>query len=172
MLFFSHLFLVATAPDLPYMKHIRILAVGRIKTSHWQAAAEHYAKRLSHSLRLEEVIVKDADAKLPLPIRRETETERLLKQLRPSDTLICLDETGKTYTSKQFATFLQGLCDTGKTPCFMIGGAYGLTESAVQSARHTLALGPMTFPHEMARVILLEQLYRAENILAGTGYHH
>ena len=154
------------------MKRIRILAVGRLKTPHWRDAAEHYKNRLSHSLRLEELEVRDADAKLPLPARKELETERLLKLLRPSDVSICLDENGTNVDSCRFSELLRHICDSGGLPCFIIGGAYGLADKARTSAKHRLSLGSMTFPHEMARVILLEQLYRAENILSGTGYHH
>ena len=121
---------------------------------------------------VEEVLVRDADAKLPLPERLETEAQRLVKCLRPSDALICLDERGSMMPSEAFALFLQKLQSSGKTPCFAVGGAYGLAESFKSRAEHLLALGPMTFPHELARVVLLEQLYRAESILAGTGYHH
>ena len=154
------------------MRRIRILAVGHIKTPHWGEAAAHYKKRLSHFLRLEEVVVKDADAKLPLEARKEQETQRLLKLLRPSDLPVCLDEHGTCHDSRGFAELLRRFSDAGKLPCFVIGGAYGLSEAAFVPTAHRLALGPMTFPHELARVILLEQIYRAENILAGTGYHH
>lgn len=154
------------------MKRIRILAVGRLKTPHWLAAAEHYQNRLSRTLRLDVVSVKDADASLPLLQRKEEEGGRLLKQVRPGDLLICLDETGEALNSRQFAQLLCGYSDAGKTPCFLIGGAYGLADNLKSAAQRRLSFGPMTFPHEMARVMLLEQLYRAENILAGTGYHH
>ncbi len=154
------------------MKQIRLVAVGRLKTPHWRAAAEHYHTRLSHTVRVEEIIVKDADASLPVARRMEEETARLLAKAPSADTLICLDERGACLTSEQFAALLHGLFDTGKTPCFIIGGAYGLTDQARARAARCLALGPMTLPHELARVMLLEQLYRAESIMAGTGYHH
>ena len=154
------------------MKRIRILAVGHIKTPHWREAAAHYKTRLSHFARLEEIEVKDADAGLPPEARKEQETARLLKLLRPSDLPLCLDERGASHDSRGFAELLRRFFDAGKSPCFIIGGAYGLSEAAAATAGRRLSLGPMTFPHELARVILLEQLYRAENILAGTGYHH
>ena len=154
------------------MKNIKIIAVGRLKTPYWKEAAAHYAKRLSHSLRLEEAIVRDADPALPLAERKVREGSMILKQLSPGNTLICLDEGGKSLDSRSFADFLQRLCASGKNPCFALGGAYGLAPDVLSAAAHTLAFGPMTFPHELARVILLEQLYRAECILAGSGYHH
>lgn len=154
------------------MKRVRILAVGRLKVPHWLDAAGHYQNRLAHSLRLDIVNIKDADANASLVRRKEQEGERLLKQSRPGDVLICLDEGGKTLNSRQFAELLRGVFDAGKAPCFLIGGAYGLAEGVKAAAQHCISFGPMTFPHEMARVMLLEQLYRVENILAGTGYHH
>ena len=154
------------------MKKLRIMAVGRIKTSFWQEAAELYHGRLLRTIAVEEVLVRDADARLPLPERLETEAGRLLKHRRASDTLICLDERGAMMTSEAFAAFLRKIQASGKVPCFAVGGAFGLAASFKQLADYQMALGPMTFPHELARVILLEQLYRAETILAGTGYHH
>ncbi len=154
------------------MKEIRIITVGRLKTPHWKEAAAHYAKRLAPFLRLEESIVKDADPALPLAERKKQEGARILRQLGPGDICLCLDEGGKSMTSRAFADFLARLADTGKKPCFVIGGAYGLAPEVLARAAHRLALGPMTFPHELARVLLLEQIYRAESIMAGSGYHH
>lgn len=154
------------------MKNIKIITVGRLKSSHWKSATDHYKKRLSHSLDLEEISVKDADSSLPVLERKEQEGGRLLKLLRPGDTLTCLHETGKMLDSREFAAFLSRIFDHGRRPCFMVGGAYGFSDVVLKAANHTLSLSKMTFPHELARVLLYEQLYRAENILAGTGYHH
>lgn len=154
------------------MRRIRILAVGHIKTPHWREAAAHYKQRLSRFVRLEEDVIKDADAKLPVEMRKEQETSRLFKLLRPSDMPVRLDERGASMDSRTFADLLRRLSDAGKHPCFIVGGAYGLAETVLTAATNSLSLGPMTFPHELARVILLEQIYRAENILSGTGYHH
>lgn len=154
------------------MKYAKLLAVGKLKTPHWQDAAAHYVKRLAPTLRVEEIIVKDGDSKLPQQARNKQEGERLLKAVRPGDVLLCLDEHGKTYTSEAFSNLLRTLYDRGQTPCFIIGGAFGLDASVTEAASSLLSLSPMTFPHEMARVVLFEQLYRTEQILAGTGYHH
>ncbi len=154
------------------MKRIRLLSVGRIKAPYWKTAADHYRDRLSRFLHLEEVEVKDADASLPVADRMQWEAERLAAKARPTDTLLCLDAAGTAFTSEVFARRIQALFDSGKRPCFVIGGAYGLAPSILQRADLRLSLSPLTFTHETARVLLLEQLYRAENILAGTGYHH
>ena len=154
------------------MKKIRLIAVGRLKRTYWKEAADHYIQRISHTARLEEIIVKDAPAGLPPPERSAREGEGILKQVRGGDCLICLDEKGKTFDSRGFAAFIGRLFETGNSPCFVIGGAYGLSPDVLAAAPHVLSLGPMTFPHELARVLLLEQVYRAESILAGSGYHH
>lgn len=154
------------------MRRARIIAVGKLKTPHWQTAAAHYARRLTGSLRIEEIAVKDADSSLPLADRKEQEAERLLKQVKPQDCLVCLDEYGVMPNSRAFAELLERLYDSGRVPCFCIGGAYGLGEAVLAAAGHRISLGSMTFPHELARVILYEQLYRAGQIRAGTGYHH
>ncbi|MDR2488289.1 MAG: 23S rRNA (pseudouridine(1915)-N(3))-methyltransferase RlmH [Desulfovibrio sp.] len=154
------------------MKTVRILAVGRIKTPYWRDAAVHYKKRLSRSLKLEEVAIKDADPKLPLETRKELETARLFKLLLPQDISICLDERGTGYTSSSFSALLRHLFEIGKRPCFLVGGAYGLAAIARATSAHCISFGPMTLPHELARIILFEQIYRAESIASGTGYHH
>lgn len=133
---------------------------------------EYYAARLARGVRIEERVVRDADAALPRAERKEQEAERLLKLLSPKDCPLCLDEYGTMYDSKAFAKLTRRIQDAGRVPCFLVGGAYGLGDSILAVAEHRISLGVMTFPHELARVILYEQLYRAEQIRAGTGYHH
>lgn len=154
------------------MKQARILSVGKLKTPHWQAAAEHYRKRLKGRLRLEEATVRDADPACTPEQRAVQEGERLLKLVKPQETLICLDQGGRQLASPDFAAFLQNLWDKGHKPCFVIGGAYGLSRQTLGAATHSISFGAMTFTHELAFVLLLEQLYRAESILSGSGYHH
>ncbi len=154
------------------MRILRVLAVGRMKTSFWQEAADHYLKRLKHSFKLSIDIVKDAPASLSIEERKNLESKDLLSKVRPGETLICLDETGKSMSSPAFACFIEKLCDNNEKPCFVIGGAYGLSDEIRRQARHLISFGPMTFTHEMARALLMEQLYRAERILSGSGYHH
>lgn len=155
------------------MRSLRILAVGRLRTPFWQQAAAHYMERLRHNCRLVETIVKDGGASLPPATRNAEEGSRIMAALTPADIVVCLDEHGRNMTSRDFSAFFERLTENAtRTPCFIIGGAYGLDGAVLQRAEHKLALGPMTFPHEMARVVLLEQLYRAEAILRGAPYHH
>ncbi len=155
------------------MKHIKLIAVGKIKEPFWADAVTHYRKRLGHSLKIQEVLVKDGNAKLPTAERNIEEGNRILAALSPADIPIGMDEHGKTYPSVRFAAFLEDLSlDGNRVPCFIIGGAFGLSPAVLTACRHTISLSPMTFTHEMARVLLYEQLYRADAILRGSPYHH
>jgi 23S rRNA (pseudouridine1915-N3)-methyltransferase len=119
----------------------------------------------------EEVTVKDGDAALSSVARKEQEGERILGRIRPTDAVCCLDEKGLEKNSVEFATLVRGLHDAGRVPCFIAGGPDGLASRLQVAAEHILSLGRMTFPHDLARVLLLEQLYRAENINGKTPYH-
>lgn len=155
------------------LKPVRILAVGRLRTPHWKSAVDHYAARLNRWRDIREICVKDGDPALPIPDRNADEGKRLLAALAPSDIPICLDERGKTYASRDFSRFLAELSENAsKVPCFIIGGAFGLDPAVRAAAKHLLSFGPLTLPHELARVVLYEQLYRAEAVLRGVPYHH
>lgn len=155
------------------MKKIRILAVGKIKTAYWQAAIEQYQKRLRHSFHIEEKIVRDAAPGLLPEARIQEEGTRLLAALAPEDLVICLDERGKQFTSPDFARQLSVFWENAtKAPCFVIGGAFGLSQALRDKATLLLSLGAATLPHELARVVLWEQLYRADCLLKGRPYHH
>lgn len=152
---------------------MRILCVGKIKTAFWKAAAEHYGQRIRRWRPLEVSEVRDGDASLPVPRRNEQEGKRLLEALSPQDIPLILDERGASLTSPQFASLLQDLDrQAAGRPCFIIGGPFGLDDRIRAAGRRTLGLGPMTLPHELARVLLLEQLYRAECIARNIPYHH
>lgn len=154
------------------MPKLYIISVGRIKTPFWRDAAAHYRARLARGYQLEEAVLKDADAALPAAERKRQEGERILAALPGAATLICLDEAGAAMPSQAFAAYLQGLWDAARPPCFIVGGAYGLAGEVLERAHKKLALGPMTLPHELAQVLLWEQLFRADAIIRKTGYHH
>ena len=154
------------------MPQIHIIAVGRLREPHWKAAAEAYAKRLKHGYELIETVVRDGDATLSAADRTALEGDRIIQSLKGNLMPVCLDEHGETLTSALFARFLQQCFDTARTPCFIVGGAYGLSRPVKERAAKLLSLGPMTLPHELARVLLLEQLYRADSIMRGRPYHH
>lgn len=153
------------------MKSIKLLWVGKLKTRFWQDAAEHYWKNLARHYRLEQTIIKDAN--LPVEARVKSESQGILKALSPNDIPICLDERGKSLKSKELADLLRTLVqDRNRTPCFIIGGPYGFSSEVRDKARRVISLGPMTLPHELTRVLLLEQLFRAVSIIKNLPYHH
>ena len=154
------------------MPQIQIIAVGRLREPHWKDAAAAYAKRLRHSYDLVETVIKDGDSSLAAADRTAIEGERIVQALQNNGKIICLDEHGAAQTSVAFSRFLRQCFDSASTPCFIIGGAYGLSQAVKDRADKLLSLSPMTFPHELARVLLFEQLYRADSILRGRPYHH
>ncbi len=155
------------------MKSLLCLAVGSLKAPCWSQAAEYYAKLLSRYMRLELVAVKDASGRLSPEQRTEVEGRTLLAKLGPKDQALGLDARGEAYSSEGFAAALEKwLEDPVRRPCFVLGGAFGLSEDVRDRCDQLISLSPLTLPHELARVVLLEQLYRAMSILRGSGYHH
>ena len=105
-------------------------------------------------------------------LRKADEAVRLLKSSATADVRVALDERGKTLTSEAFAKWIAGKRDAGtRTLGFLIGGPDGHGPEALKAAEMKLSLGPMTFPHGLARIVLVEQLYRAVTILSGHPYH-
>ena len=155
---------------------VRILAVGRLKEDYLRAAAADYAARLKPYLRLEITEVPD----LPDPPQaspaavdkvKEEEAAALLGRLEPAETLIALDARGQMMDSEELAEFLRPYFARGGRLAFALGGSHGLGRAVLARADFVLSLSPLTFPHGLARVILLEQLYRAVKIIRGEKYH-
>ena len=155
------------------LKPLHIVSVGKIHAPFWKDACSYYLDRLSHWRNVKETIIRDADPALPPARKKEEEGRRILEAIGPSDLVVCLDEHGRSMTSREFSLFLDGLSiDMAHRACFIVGGPYGIHESVLKSARKLISLGPQTLPHELARVVLLEQLYRAETLLRNIPYHH
>lgn len=155
------------------MKAIACLAVGRIKTLHWGQATEHYARLIGRFTRFEAIVVKDAPGDLELERRIAVEGRSLLARLDTKDLVLGLDVSGQPFSSEAFATVLeQWLEDPVRKPCFVLGGAFGLSPEIRMRCDRLISLSSMTLPHELARVVLFEQIFRALSILRGTGYHH
>lgn len=146
------------------MYRYTIIAVGRMKNKALAALCDDFAKRLSRSGNFKMLELKDADV--------EAEGVRILEALekRKDARIYAMAEEGKTRTSVKFAKELFAL--QGQPAVFIIGGAYGLSDVVKQRADQLFALSPMTFTHEMARMVLIEQLYRAVSINSGSKYHH
>ena len=131
-----------------------VLAVGRIRPP-FADDVEHYAKMLGGRARVELVEVREGD-----------QVERRIPE---RSYRVLLDVRGRTYDSPAFARWLEDRRRGGRDVCFVVGGPYG---TELERCDERISFGPMTFPHQLARVMLLEQLYRAHKILAGEPYHH
>ncbi len=147
---------------------IFIAAVGRARAGGARTLYEEYISRLPWQVTLREVEEK---RKLPPPERKAREAELLLGTLPAGAVAVALDEGGKVLSSRAFAGRMGSWRDEGRDVAFLIGGADGLDAQVPRRADLTLSLGPMTWPHLLVRVLLVEQLYRAHSILAGHPYH-
>ena len=141
----------------------RFLWVGKTKDKNWRALEEEYFARLSHFARCEITELKDAG--------KETEGKLILEKLNQSTFVCLLDVKGRPVTSHDLAAKLENWQNRGlKEVTFIIGGAEGVASRVVEKADYSLSLSFLTFTHEMARVVLLEQLYRAFTIIKGFPY--
>jgi 23S rRNA (pseudouridine1915-N3)-methyltransferase len=145
-----------------------MIAVGRLKAGPQEALARHYAERITWPLSIREVEEKRA---LPPAQLKAREAELLLAAVPKGAVLVALDASGKELGSEAFAAQLARWRAAGADVAFVIGGAEGLADALRQQAALLLSLGPMTWPHLLVRGMLLEQLYRAQQILAGHPYH-
>ena len=149
-----------------------ILAIGKMKFAPYRSAADEYMKRLQHYLTLREIEVKSATSpKLSELQIRETESRQLMSNITNTTHLFVLDERGKMFDSVTLSTMIGKLVSSSTDFAFAIGGAFGHHDCIRQRANTLLALSPMTFPHELARVMIYEQLYRAMTILKNEPYH-
>ena len=159
------------------MIKISIVCVGKIKEKFFRDAIEEYSKRLGRYTKLNIIEVTDemtpdgASAALEDQIR-EKEGARLLAKLPQDALIVTLEIAGKNYSSEEFASWIEGCSVRGKSHiCFVIGGSLGLHRSVCQRADLALSFSKMTFPHQLARVMLLEQIYRAFQIKNNGKYH-
>lgn len=148
---------------------IVIIAAGRAKGGPEAELAAEYQKRLPWKLDVIEIEEKRPST----PAERKTrEGKKLLGAVPPGAFVVALERTGESISSEAFASEIRKWELAGqKTVAFVIGGADGLSDEVLKTARMRLAYGPMTWPHQLARVMLLEQLYRAHAILTGHPYH-
>ena len=148
---------------------ITVAAVGRMKSSPAAQQWQDYAKRLTWPVSLKEVEMRK---KIPEPQMVLGEAELLSAAVPDGALLIALDTSGKSLSSEEFATQMQRWMNGGRSQfAFVIGGAGGLAGALVAQAGFKLSLGAMTWPHMLARVMLIEQLYRAQCILTKHPYH-
>jgi 23S rRNA (pseudouridine1915-N3)-methyltransferase len=154
--------------------HMQIRAVGKPQESWMREVLKMYAERLSAFGKLEILEVAeghDGSAKPDIRKTKQSEALGLTKNLSQGSYLVALDETGQQYASPKFAELLERQAADGRTVVFLIGGSWGLDESVLKQADLVLSLGKLTLPHSLARIVLLEQIYRAHMISAGREYH-
>ena len=153
-----------------------LVCMGRLKEKYWRDAAAEYEKRLTRFGRWETIELPD----LPEPANsspaieeqiKKKEGEAILARIREGDLVVCLCIDGQQMDSVRLSRRLTELSDTGRRVVFVIGGSLGLADAVVARAQLRLSFSPMTFPHQLARVMLLEQVYRAMKIGAGERYH-
>ena len=154
-----------------------VICVGKIKERYFSDAIKEYEKRLSRYGKLE--IKEVADEKTPDGASenlqnqiKEKEADRILKQIKDGMYVVALDIQGKEYDSISFASRLNHLMVSGESHiAFIIGGSLGLHSSVLKKSHARISFSKMTFPHQLMRVILLEQIYRANRILKNEPYH-
>jgi 23S rRNA (pseudouridine1915-N3)-methyltransferase len=149
--------------------------VGRTQEPYLQDGIRVFAKRLSHYLPFEQDVIPDLrKTKGFTPDQfKQREGEAILQRLDSADQLILLDEGGKSFTSEEFAQWLdRRLQQSARRLVFQVGGAYGFSSDVYQRAQAKVALSGMTFSHQMVRLFFLEQLYRAMTILRNEPYHN
>ena len=150
---------------------ITLLVVGRVKGPLSDAIAEYDERaRRYWKIDLIEVDAGAAGSSAPPEVVRAAEEDRIVKRLPENADVVALTRTGQAMGSRAFASYLQGQALHSRDLAFVIGGAFGLGERVLRKARQ-MTLSSMTFPHEVARLLLAEQLYRAGTILRGEPYH-
>lgn len=154
---------------------ISLLLTGKTEEGWIKSGFEQYVKRLGHYCTLEvlEIPALKLSGKLQPAEQNKAEGELQLARIGPSDRLVLLDERGREFTSPGLAGWLEKQQGAGyKRLVFLIGGPFGFSEEVYKRANDRIALSQMTFSHQMVRVILAEQLYRAFSITRGEKYHH
>ena len=151
---------------------LAVLAFGRLRSAALRELATDYAKRIGRYVKLETVELREERGDSPAARRKEA--ERLAAALRDDDFWVLLDERGPQFSSAELAGWLRDRerAGGGSRTVFLVGGPFGVDAAVRARARLTLSPSRLTLPHELARVVLLEQLYRAYTILRGEPYHH
>lgn len=154
---------------------ITILAVGKLKEKYLKEGIEFYKRRINFYIPCELIEINDVKSFRMDDIIgiKDKEADKIKSYLSNTDYIISLDEKGEEYTSLSFSRHLQKLMNRGiKELTFIIGGSYGLSDKIINLSNEKLSLSKMTFPHDLVRLIFVEQLYRALTIIKNEKYHH
>jgi 23S rRNA (pseudouridine1915-N3)-methyltransferase len=155
--------------------NISVLSVGKIKESFWNEAISEYIKRISpyakiNFIELENKAFKDSEN---AEVIKKQEAELILNKLEKNPGIVlALDEHEKEFSSREFSKFLEQKTAHGDHIIFVLGGPRGLHSSVLEKANQKISLSQMTFPHNLAKVVLIEQLYRAITIMKEKSYHY
>lgn len=151
---------------------VLVIAVGKPRDASLHAAITEYEGRAARYWPLASHEVREESGRATAPhLVREREGERLLSRVPAGCRVICCDPGGEPMSSEQFAHWLTTAREAARDVAFVIGGAHGLSQAVLQRAERRLLLAPWTLPHELARLVLAEQLYRAGTITRGEPYH-
>ena len=149
---------------------IKIITVGTIKEKYLKDAIEEYMKRLKKYTNIELIEVKD-EGLVEEQKAMQLEADKILKYISQKDYIITLEIEGKSFTSEEFAEKINQIQIENSNIVFIIGGSYGLSSEIKEKSKLHLSFSKMTFPHQLFRVFLLEQIYRAYKILNNESYH-
>ncbi len=152
-----------------------LLVIGKTDATYLQEGIAEYQKRLKHYIPFELKVTPDIKRKKNLTeyMQKKREGELILHQLNNTAEVILLDEKGESFSSKGFSSYIEKKMVSGiKELVFIIGGPYGFAKEVYDKAQQKISLSKMTFSHQMARLIFMEQLYRSFTILKGEPYHH
>ena len=148
---------------------IKIICVGRLKEKYLKDAIEEYSKRLSKYTKLEIVELKDLDYDITKTIKEEGQS--ILKHIEEKEYVITLEINGKQLSSTEFASILEKANIEYSNITFVIGGSYGLSNDVINRSNYHLSFSKLTFPHQVFRIVLLEQIYIAYKINNNESYH-
>lgn len=154
---------------------ITLLVIGKTEADYLKKGIDEYVKRLKHYIPFSiQVIPALKNTKnLSEEQQKEKEGDLIFAQLKPTDSLVLLDENGKMFSSVKYANYIQKYMLAGtRNLVFVVGGPYGFSDTIYQKAIDKISLSPMTFSHQMVRLIFAEQIYRGMTILKGEPYHH
>ena len=149
---------------------IKVITVGNIKEKYLKDAIEEYTKRINKYDKIEIIEVKDEGMVEPVKAIN-LEAEKIKKHINPKDYIITMDINGKQITSEEFSNKIDSVYLETSNITFIIGGSYGLSDEIKQMSNYRLSFSKMTFPHQLMRLILVEQLYRSYRIIKGEPYH-
>ena len=153
--------------------NLKFIWIGKLKKNFWQEAASYYWEKLSQSYKLSEQRIKENSGCKDPQIIRQKQCAAIMDKLTNKEIVINLDTQGKMVSSEKLADYLQTWIQTpGKDPCFILGGSYGISRELMQKSHYSISFGPITLPNALARIVLLEQLYRATRINQNHPYHH